>query len=179
MVLELDTKARRDLMLLAHSGYVGRTEANFILWNVLTKEALDVPYTNLSSLVSNRVHAARQQFDRPPNWNADFKYWGWDKYLHPRPLVAPFAPGAVPEAGTFEIQTGDGEVPLAPPMCWRPLDRGHGRRAEPRQRGGAAVQDIAEQDKHEGPFVYNRLGPAALREILAGLREYLKDLKAH
>ena len=37
MYLELDMQSQRDLMLLVHSGYVGRSEANFILWSLLTK----------------------------------------------------------------------------------------------------------------------------------------------
>ena len=34
-VFKLDRKARVDLFLLAQSGLVGRTIANYILWNLL------------------------------------------------------------------------------------------------------------------------------------------------
>ena len=47
MVLELDRKAKLDLMLLAQSGSVGRTCANQILWDLCSKWALCRTYEDL------------------------------------------------------------------------------------------------------------------------------------
>ena len=65
-VLELDRKAQRDLMLLSHSGLVGRTKANRILHSLLHDEGLHPDYWDLSHYVSAQVMNARYSMDRPP-----------------------------------------------------------------------------------------------------------------
>ena len=55
-VLELDKKARVDLMLLYHSGLPGRTSANKVLWMLLSEWALDPTYEDLSHKVSKEAH---------------------------------------------------------------------------------------------------------------------------
>ena len=82
-VLELDNKAKRDLFLLAQSGIVGRGHANKILWRLLTNEALDPAYQDLSRLVTNLVYSARRDFDRPPREHADLRWWSWRCYDSP------------------------------------------------------------------------------------------------
>ena len=47
-VLELDNMARVDLFLLAQSGLVGRTIANYSIWNICSEWALDPNYEDLS-----------------------------------------------------------------------------------------------------------------------------------
>ena len=82
-VLELDSKARRDLFLLAQSGLVGRTLANKLLWTLMTGPALEDKYLDLSNLVSNSVGKARREFDRPPRGHGDLQWWSWDNYQTP------------------------------------------------------------------------------------------------
>ena len=54
-VLELDKKAKRDLMLLAHSGVPGRTCTNQVLWNLCSYWALQSRYEDLSHKVTNDI----------------------------------------------------------------------------------------------------------------------------
>ena len=63
--LELDKKAQSDLFLLAQQGIAGRSEANEILWGLLSDHALRAPYRDFSNKCSNRVGQARQYLDRP------------------------------------------------------------------------------------------------------------------
>jgi hypothetical protein len=46
--LELDYKAKVNLFLLAQSGLVGRTLANYLLWNLCAYWALGPTYEDLS-----------------------------------------------------------------------------------------------------------------------------------
>ncbi len=64
-VLELDRKARVDFMLLYHTGLVGRTCANKVLWLLLSAWATDGRYRDLSNKVSQVVNLMRQTFERP------------------------------------------------------------------------------------------------------------------
>eukprot|EP00972_Heterocapsa_arctica_P099118 14627674-Heterocapsa_arctica.AAC.1 len=57
--LEFDRKAVMDLMLLAHSGLVGRSRADQVLWEVLSVWALKPSYYDLSHKVSHLVTMAR------------------------------------------------------------------------------------------------------------------------
>ena len=66
-----------DLMLLAHSGAVGRGHANKIMWNLMSNWALDEAYEDLSHKVSNQVGWARRNFDRPPKEHEDTSLWTW------------------------------------------------------------------------------------------------------
>ena len=47
-LLELDRKAIRDLMLLAHCGVVGRTAFNEVMWALLSEHGLQSEYKDLS-----------------------------------------------------------------------------------------------------------------------------------
>ena len=51
-VMELDTKARRGLMMLLQSDEVGRACGNELLWNLLSSWCLEPTYMDLTSKVS-------------------------------------------------------------------------------------------------------------------------------
>ncbi len=114
-VLELDIKARRDLLLLAHSGIVGRTKANELLWNLLSIWALDNMYLDLSHKVSSEVNIARKSFDMPPVDNWEFEWWQWSRYSEPRDRK--WGPRETP-SGKWFIKKNDRDGPLPPPDCW-------------------------------------------------------------
>ena len=126
LVLELDRKAQFDLFLLAHSGEVGRTYANEVLWLLMSDWALEKSYRDLSNKVSHEVGARRILFDRPPDGHKDLKTWGWSLLVKPPWHMRHWSPKDPPQFGTFQIRAGPGGVPLAPPQCWAPLDDGWG-----------------------------------------------------
>ena len=76
-VLELDRKSQRDLLILAHTGAHGRAHANRILWKLMSDWALQVPYRDLSNLVSHEVNIAHQSLGRPPREHKDLDWWTW------------------------------------------------------------------------------------------------------
>ena len=122
-VLELDGKSQTDLFLLCQCGENGRAEANEILWTLLTLDALDPDYKDLSNLVSNRVQRARKNFERPPATHHDRGSWRWEKYLEVR--NPHFSPSAVPRRKDQPYlpdrrrhKSNPGGVPIAPPGCW-------------------------------------------------------------
>ena len=117
-VLELDNKARRDLFLLAQSGRVGRSHANKILWDLLSKHCLEKEYQDLSHLVTSQVMQARHQFDRPPRQHNDLAWWTWDCYLKVNSVDEVFGPAEVPKGRKLKIKPGPGDKPLPPPQCW-------------------------------------------------------------
>ena len=116
VVLELDRKAQCELMLLAHSGEVGRAEANEVLWEILSAWALDHEYLDLSSKVSSLVKRARRNFDRPPRDHRDREWWSWECLRVPR--HPHFGPRGAPRWGEFAIARGPRGEPLPPPNCW-------------------------------------------------------------
>ena len=122
-VLELDVKSMWDLFLLAHQGRAGRSEANEILWDVLSGPALDPDYRDLSHKVTNLVGRARRHIDRPPARHEDRAYWTWSHYWVPRNPA--FSPDAVPRE-PFSIYTTPRGRPIAPPHCWQPYGRNLG-----------------------------------------------------
>ena len=121
-VLEIDNKGIADLFLLAHAGEAGRAEANEVLWNLLTVDALDPEYLDLSHLLTSRVHGARQHFERPPKTHRDRGAWNWDRYYEVRSrncssLTAPTRRGEyLPDERHH--RTLPGGVPVPPPDCW-------------------------------------------------------------
>ena len=118
VTLELDKKACLDLVLLLHSGAPGRTEANELLWDLMSDWALRPNYQDLSNKVSKEVKVRRRYLDRPPGWHDDRTWWCWDKYVTPRHLK--WSPKAVPQPGTWGLAMGPGGLPMAPPDCWGP-----------------------------------------------------------
>ena len=114
--LELDRKAQLDMLLLAQLSEAGRTEANEILWSLLSIWALKPDYEDLSSKVSNLVKYARRNLDRPPSWHDDRAWWRWRNYWEPQNRQ--FGPRAVP--ARYTILAGPNGVPLPPPQCWGP-----------------------------------------------------------
>ena len=116
-ILELDQKAMRDLFLLAHSGLVGRTKANEVLWNILANEALDPTYQDLSHKVTSMVYWARRSFDRPPREHGDLRWWCWSCYDTPYKRDLRWSPQEVPTRA-WTLTMGPGDVPLQPPHCW-------------------------------------------------------------
>ena len=115
--LELDMKAMRDLFLLAQAGYVGRTHANKVLWNILSGPACDPKYQDLSNLVTNLVYQARRDFDRPPREHRDLRWWDWSCYRDLWPWDRRWAPTAAPNR-PWHVVRGPGGKPLPPPDCW-------------------------------------------------------------
>ena len=116
MTLELDRKAQGDLMLLAHEGLVGRSEANEILWELLSVWAIRPEYEDLSHKVTHMVYQARRNIERPPKDHWDRGRWRWNQYYEPR--HPQWSPKAVPR--NYAVLKGPGGVPLAPPECWGP-----------------------------------------------------------
>ena len=116
--LEVDRKAKVDLMLLAQSGHVGRCKANEILWNLLSVHALDPRYEDLSNKISNLVGWARRSFDRPPREHADLKWWWWSCYEEPAQRDLKWSPRAVP--AHYSVAYGPGLMPQPPPACFGP-----------------------------------------------------------
>ena len=117
-ILELDRKAQRGMFLLIHSGVVGRTYANRILWDLLSGPALDPEYQDLSCMTTNKVYAARKLFDRPPRENEDLRWWRWEHLtcLHEGDL--PWSPQAGPNR-MVPLCVGPGGLPYPPPRCWQ------------------------------------------------------------
>ena len=130
LVLELDRKSQVDLMLLAHSGEVGRAMANEILWTILSEVALKDSYLDMSNKVSALVNLARRSFDRPPRRHRDIETWGWNLLLRPSLLHRQhWSPLAPPPPNTTLILTLEGGEPVPPPQCWHILGQqnpGHG-----------------------------------------------------
>ena len=119
--LELDKKSTVDLFLLAQQGRPGRSEANEILWFLLSHAGLQQPYRDLSNMCSNRVGRVRYYLDRPGKdhpswWHSD--PWTWSRYDDPR--NPSFSPAAVPP-GPFKLVTGPKGAPLNPPGLWQPV----------------------------------------------------------
>ena len=123
LLLEIDAKGQTDLFLLAQCGSVGRAEANEILFQILTNEALDNEYLDLSHLVSNRVSQARSSFERPPKDHLDRGQWDWGRYwrvrnpdFSPQEVRRQYPQAPLPDQRLHVTHTGG--VPLAPPRCW-------------------------------------------------------------
>ena len=116
-LMELDRKAARDLFLLAHSGLVGRTQANKVLWTLLSGPAISTDYEDLSALATHLVYQARKTFDRPPREHGDLRWWSWECYSTPRRQDLKWGPNQVP-AQHWMVQTGRGGMPLPPPWRW-------------------------------------------------------------
>ena len=123
-VLELDRKATTDLVLLAQSGVVGRTHASKLLWHLMTVDALDGTYEDLSHKVTNMVGLARRDFDRPPREHMDLQWWWWTCYEKPYSRDRRWLPSSVP--AEYTVLYGEGLEPLKPPDCWGPVGRGLG-----------------------------------------------------
>ena len=115
--LELDAKSRRDLLLLAQSGEVGRAHANKIMWKLLSEWALEDEYRGLSNKVTSEVRWARSTFDRPPAGHHDLRWWRWSYLETLNWNLWFFGPRAKPE-GRWDVHTGEGGAPLPPPQCW-------------------------------------------------------------
>ena len=117
-VLELDRKAKLDLMLLAHSGVVGRTCANKILWDMCSSWALSQTYEDLSHKCTSQVGWIRRTFDRPPAGHSDLCWWTWEALGEPWDRHERFDPRKVPDK-VPKVSLGPGRVPQAPPACWQ------------------------------------------------------------
>ena len=116
--LELDKKAKVDLFLLAQSGLVGRTLANYLLWNLCSYWALDPTYEDLSHKVSAEVGWLRRTFDRPPAAHPDLRWWTWSAYEKPWDKYWRWSPMQVPRE-PVEFRMGPGGEPMKPPECWQ------------------------------------------------------------
>lgn len=114
ILLELDAASWMDMMILAHQGPPGRSEANKILWEVLTKLACQRDFKNLSRKISSLVGASRRLIDRPPDGHRDLEGWTSKKALFPR--YPEFSHTRVPREP--RVVTGPRGVPLAPPQCF-------------------------------------------------------------
>ena len=115
-LLELDQKVIRELWILLHGGVVGRALANECLWSLLSVEALEANYLNLSNCLSVKIKDARKRMDRPPANHQDRASWGWDRYTTPdRPHWA--ASSSPQESGWWYLKSQHNH-PLPPPRCW-------------------------------------------------------------
>ena len=119
-VLEIDSKGVADWYLLAQQSENGRTQANKILWELLSWYALEPDYRNLSALLSHLVGTSRRNHDRPPRKHDDFDTWYWAKYWEPREGTAQYGPRRAPVPWTTAVEVGPRGEPLAPPECWPP-----------------------------------------------------------
>ena len=116
-LLELDLNACEELMCLIHQGVPGRTEGNFILWQLL-KQAYDGDPEDLSRLCSTKIRDARRFCDRPGKGQPGGNTWCWNRSITPRAGIAHFAPEAVPR--DLHLRLDDNGNPMAPPDCWAP-----------------------------------------------------------
>ena len=115
VTLELDGEAIQDLMLLVAQGRAGRSEANEILWDLMSYWCLvDRDHRDLSRKCSSMVTAARKGIDRPPARHEDRAWWTYRHAMEPRSKA--FDPLEVPRDP--RVLTGRGGVPLRPPACW-------------------------------------------------------------
>ena len=112
--LELDRKCTVDLFLLAQQCRPGRSEADEILWFLLSDAGLREPYKDLSNMCSNKVGRARYYMDRPgwdhPSWTQRDN-WTWSRYDEPRNPNS--SPRAVPP-GPYKLVRGDDGIPVNP-----------------------------------------------------------------
>ncbi len=120
--LELDRKAVMDMLLLCHSGLVGRSEANRVLWELLSIWALKEEYVDISRKTSTLVWEARRHFERPPQADRDCNWWEPRHYVAPRlpqwsPLAVRWDPVTLEYLPTYPDINGD---PQPPPGCWAP-----------------------------------------------------------
>ena len=130
-LLELDADAVQDLMLLVAQGIAGRSEANEILWDLLTRWGVE-GMRDISHKASNLVTIARRSLDAPPPNHPDMQKWTWRNAWYPRNLA--FSPGSVPRDRRSK---GDPQGrPLRPPACWVPP--GPPPAGPPSQQGSAA-----------------------------------------
>ena len=117
-VLELDLNSCEELMHLVHLGIPGRTEANFILWQLLMAAYMG-DRDDLSRLCSTKVRDARRFCDRPGKGQPGGNTWCWNRFITPRAGIIHFAPESVPEPHP-EILMDEQGNPLPPPDCWAP-----------------------------------------------------------
>ena len=116
-VLELDRKARVDMMLLYHTGIVGRTLANELMWELLSTWATDPRYLDLSRKVSHECGRARRSFERPPFMHNDMHWWSWECLQLPYWQLMHWSPSAVPQR-EFDLVMESNGMPVRPPNCW-------------------------------------------------------------
>lgn len=115
-LLELDSCAITDLLLLVHQGLPGRSEANEIMWTLLHDFGLSSDLRDLSRKASKMIREARRWIDRPPANSRDQGFWHWRHVVEPRnPRWSPASVPAVPVV----LTKPDGS-PLPPPQCWKP-----------------------------------------------------------
>ena len=105
-------------MCLIHQGVPGRTEGNFILWQLL-KQAYDGDPEDLSRLCSTKIRDARRFCDRPGKGQPGGNTWCWNRFITPRAGIAHFAPEAVPQDPHCRLDSNGN--PLPPPDCWAPV----------------------------------------------------------
>ena len=127
-LVDLDRRARVDLMLLAQAGLPGRTEANKILWSLMAEWAVDPSYRDLSAKVTSACGRARLKFDRPPRNHWDNTWWGWSHYTDGC-NNDPYCPKNIPdsvgvpcgpqEAWQMVPQLGPHGEPQPPPWAWK------------------------------------------------------------
>jgi hypothetical protein len=124
--MELDRKAVLDMVLLAHCGLPGRSEANRVLWELLSIWALKEEYVDISRKTSTLVWEARRHFERPPQADRDCLWWEPRHYVAPRlpqwsPLAVEWHPVTLEYLPTYPDINGD---PQPPPACWAPAAGG-------------------------------------------------------
>jgi len=118
-ILEIDLTACEEMMCLVHQGVPGRTEANFILWQLLER-AYYGDTDDLSRLCSAKIRASRMMIDRPGQGDRAVNQWRWERFSEPRQGISQFAPSAAPPSWNRNIRTDKRGNPIPPPDCWAP-----------------------------------------------------------
>ena len=167
LTFDLDNKAQADIMLLAQAGVAGRTRANKILWDLLSRWGLQADFPMIRHKITNEVKWHRREFERPPRGHPDLPKWGWEKYDEVPKDLLPFSPKEVPPEGKYKIVVDKDGLPLAPPKCW--LVEKKDMKALQKQRQEASLVSDGEEDlKGKGKGKGKRLGDVdkeAMKEL--------------
>jgi hypothetical protein len=143
--LELDDLAQKALFLCAHQGLAGRTIANQLLWDLLSKWS-NTAHKDLSQLLARNLEMARHVIDRPPDFSKDLQYWTWSRAINPPPQIAAFSPKNIPGwPDRVVMYVNPLGQPLPPPSCWAP----------PGPPRGPPPADGAVPPPHDGRVYFN------------------------
>ena len=168
LTFDLDLKAQADIMLLAQAGVAGRTRANKILWDLLTRWGLQPDFPMIRHKITNEVKWHRREFERPPSHHPDHRKWGWEKYDEVPKDLLPFSPKEVPPEGKYKIVVDkDTGLPLAPPKCWL-VDKKDLKAIHKEMKDASLVSDGEEDLKGKGKGKGKRLGDVdkeAMKEL--------------
>ena len=118
--LELDDVIIKNIFLCIHQGIAGRTLANHLIWQALSKWS-NSWHKDISNLMSVHLERDRQHFDKPTTRGRDAPHWSWTRVITPPQYIENFSPKKVPGWPNNVCMVIDplGQ-PLPPPTCWAP-----------------------------------------------------------